>query len=100
MAGINYINEGVYSRPLKVKETIVVEQSKKTTKQYILKRIEERWIGEQYLYYTYDKDSGSIWGYDGDNWQQRLLQFNLDYKKRIDEAILYSLKQANRDNNN
>jgi len=27
MAGINYINEGEYSRPLKVKETIVVEQS-------------------------------------------------------------------------
>jgi len=28
MAGINYINEGEYSRPLKVKKTIVVEQSK------------------------------------------------------------------------
>ena len=55
MAGINYINEGEYSRPLKVKETIketiVVEQSKKTTKQHILERIEKRWLSEQYSYY-------------------------------------------------
>lgn len=75
MAGINYINEGEYSRPLKVKETIVVEQSKKTTKQHILERIKERWLSQQYLYYTYDKDSGSIWGYDNDKWQQYIIKY-------------------------
>ena len=54
-----------------------------TTKQHILKRIEERWL--------------SIYAVD---WDEMLLPFESNYKKSIDEAILNSLKQANRDNNN
>ena len=53
-----------------------------TTKQHILKRIEERWL--------------SIYAVD---WDEMLLPFESNYKKSIDEAILESLKQINIDNN-
>ena len=54
-----------------------------TTKQYILKRIEERW-----------------WNVYAVDWDEMFLPFESHYKKSIDEAILNLLKQANRDNNN
>jgi len=54
-----------------------------TTKQYILKRIEESWMN------VYKVDLNRMF-----------LPLESHYKKSIDEAILNSLKQANRDNNN